>query len=64
MELSDLERMTRQVKERIKERYALAKRLGFSGSEAAVLQNRKREVIIDLAIKRGLIPDTKDPKAQ
>ena len=64
MELSDLARSANHIKKRIKERYDLARRLGFSGTEAAILQNRKREVIIDLAIKRGLISDTNDDKAQ
>ena len=46
----------------MKERYRLAKRLGFSVAEAVVLQNHKKETIIELALEKGLIKDVSDPK--
>jgi len=49
---------------RLKQNYDLSKRLGFSSREAVVLQSHKREVIINLAIERGLIANSTDPKAQ
>ena len=49
--------------QRRRERYALARKLGFTASESRILQSRQREVIISLAIERGLITNADDPKA-
>ena len=54
---------TKRTKTHLKENYDLARRLGFTGAEAVILQSQKREVIINLAIERGLINDSNDPKA-
>ena len=55
---------TQRTKKHLKEHYDLSRRLGFSGAEATILQSQKREVIIGLAIERGLIKDSNDPKAE
>jgi hypothetical protein len=53
-----LEKRVRETRERIgksqKERYRLAKKLGFSPWEATILQNWKTERIEALARERGL----------
>jgi len=54
---------TKRTLTRLKENYDLSRRLGFPSSEAVILQSQKREVIIGLAIERGLIKDSSDPKA-
>lgn len=54
---------TRRTKTYLKEHYGLSRRLGFCAAEAVILQSHKREVIIGLAIERGLIKDSSDPKA-
>ena len=48
----------------LKKNYHLSRRLGFSSSEAVILQSQKRELIIRLAIERGLINDANDPKVK
>jgi len=53
---------TKRTKTYLKENYDLARRLGFTSAEAVILQSHKREVIIGLAIERGLIKDSSDPK--
>lgn len=35
--------------------YHYARGLGFSGSEAVILMSRKRDLIVKLAIEKGLI---------
>lgn len=45
-----------------REQYHLARRLGFSSYEALHLQSQKREVILRLAVEKGLIKDSNDPK--
>jgi len=62
--LRRVETVTEKKKTHLKGKYDLARRLGFTGTESSILQSQKREVIIDLAIQRGLIPDTTDEKAQ
>ncbi len=54
---------TRRTKTYLKANYDLARRLGFNAAEAVILQSHKREVIIGLAIEKGLIKDSIDPKA-
>jgi len=54
---------THRKKSQLNEHYHLARRLGFNSSEAVVLQSHKREVIINLAIERGLIENSNDAKA-
>jgi hypothetical protein len=49
-------------RERLKANYALARRLGFTSAESVILQSHKTEVIINIAIERGLIQDANDPK--
>lgn len=53
-----LEKRVRETRERLarnqRERYQLAKKLGFSPWEAAILQNWKTERIEALARERGL----------
>ena len=65
--MEDLNRRASQGKKRatttLKANYDLARRLGFISYEAVVLQSQKREVIIRLAIERGLIQSDSDPKA-
>ena len=53
---------TKRTVTRLKENYDLARRLGFTGAESVILQSQKRDVIIDLAIERGLIRNSNDPK--
>ena len=68
LSLEELERRakakTRRTKTYLKEHYDLSRRLGFSAAEAVILQSHKREVIIGLAIERGLIKNSSDPKAR
>ena len=56
-------RESHRVRSRLKSNYNLARRLGFSSTEAVILQSHKREVILKLALERGLITDINDPKA-
>ena len=53
LSLADLKKRTETYRDRLrayqKERYDLARELGFSSAEAAILQNQKRETIIRLA---------------
>lgn len=64
-ELRERSEKAKQVQlERLKKRYTLARKLGFSSSEAVVLQSRKEDNIIALAIERGFIKDSSDPKIQ
>lgn len=68
MDLKELEKRAakglQRTRSRLKQSYDLARRLGFASPEAVVLQSQKREVILKLAIDRGLIVDIDDPKAQ
>ncbi len=56
--LTDLEKDAEinraRLNARLRERYALARGLGFSPKEAKVLQAKKRETIVRLAKERGL----------
>ena len=65
--LRDLERRalanTKRTLTTLKEHYKLSRRLGFNASESVILQSQKREVIIGLAIERGLIKNSSDQKA-
>jgi len=65
--LKDLTRKANQqntrLRSRLKSNYDLARRLGFLSTEARVLQSHKREVILELAIEKGLIKHINDPKA-
>ena len=65
--LRDLERRalanTKRTLTTLKEHYSLSRRLGFNASESVILQSQKREVIIGLAIERGLIKNSSDQKA-
>ena len=54
---------SKRIKTYLKENYALSRRLGFTSSESVILQSQKRETIIRLAIEKGLIKDSTDPKA-
>ena len=54
---------TQKTKTHLKENYDLSRRLGFNAAEAVVLQSHKREVIIGLAVERGLIKDASNSKA-
>ena len=68
MDLEELEKRAarglQRNRSRLKQSYDLARKLGFTSSEAVILQSQKREVILKLAIERGLIIDIDDPKAQ
>ncbi len=67
MDLKELEKRAakglQRNRSRLKQSYDLAKKLGFTSPEAVVLQSQKREVILKLAIERGLIMNIDDPKA-
>ncbi len=54
---------TQRTKTYLKANYDLSKRLGFTAAEAVILQSHKREVIIELAIEKGLIKDSGDQRA-
>jgi len=55
--LTELEERAANTRHRLlsrqKERYELAKELGFSGIEAGILQHKSRETIIRLAKERN-----------
>ena len=59
--LEELESAARRSRERSKNnllaKYHIAKKLGFSASEAVILMGRSRETIRSLAIKRGFLKD-------
>jgi len=57
-------RTEHRIRSSLKERYDLAKRLGFSSYEAVVLQSHTRETILKLAVERGLITDITDPNGE
>ena len=50
--LDDLKEQVDKTKQRIKERYALARSLGFSAQEAQILQNNSEETIRRLSDER------------
>ena len=57
MELEDLEKDLRRradrINERARQKYHLARRLGFSARESMILQNRSEETIHRLANERA-----------
>ena len=50
--LDDLKEQVDKTRQRIKERYALARSLGFSAQESQILQNNSEETIHRLANER------------
>lgn len=62
--LNDLKRQTKKDveghKARIKNRYALAKALGFSPAEARILSFKSEKTIKGLAVENGKTNETRD----